>query len=112
MFGYRPPAHSELLIKEVIDTLIEYFYKLESGLDKSMIADPIYKYKHYKIVDIDTMRSKLQKMDQYLNEKGQRNWARGHYGIKFKRGPDLNRLSDNAVICLFQELDSIYCKGK
>ena len=103
--GERP------IIGVLLAVLDRYFEALENGAANQLQPDPSYVWRIYAgEMTSERLRRGLRDIDEYL--EAQIGWVNNNLpevkleGL-FQDGPELNRLPDNAVECLFQELDSL-----
>jgi hypothetical protein len=97
-------------LEAVLTILRSYYDSLEDGTASTIVPKPMYKWRYWKDgLTVDRMRAGLEDIDEYLNEGPQRQWAENNATggpRKFDTGPDLSRLSDGALIAMFQDLDA------
>ncbi len=105
-------AESDVQTKEleaVLTILRSYYDALQDGTASVIVAKPTYKWRYWTDgLTVERMRKGLEDIDEYLNEGPQHQWAENNAvggPTKFDAGPDLSRLSDWALIAMFQELD-------
>ncbi|MBI2846825.1 MAG: hypothetical protein HYX82_02980 [Chloroflexi bacterium] len=102
---------SEFEIQEVMRILGVYFSAQENGTAASILPNPSHVWRFWRDgISLARMRQGIQEIDEYLNDPAQHGWAERNYPggpVKFDSGPDLSRLPDNALVAMFQELDSV-----
>lgn len=93
-------------VDKIFAILDRYFAALENGTTAFLMPDPKYRWR--RKVTLEQMRSLLKELDDYW-------WEQRSYStiaeLQPEAGPELNRLPDNAVWALAQELDEIISLG-
>lgn len=103
-------------LEAVLTILRSYYDSLEDGTASTIVPKPMYRWRYWTGgLTVERMRAGLEDIDEYLNEGPQHQWAENNAPggpTKFDTGPDLARLSDSALIAMFQELDAALADHK
>lgn len=111
MSGYASPEPPR--VTRVMECLDQYFRALEDGAADGILPDPLYEWRHYQgAMTLERMRTALVGIDDYLWHDQQRDYVRGNTKLEYDAGPGLCRLTDSAMIAMFQDLDKILADTK
>lgn len=116
MPGWPPGKPVDPSLKtQVLTILRRYWDALEAGRAAYLMPSIDFTWRHYQEEGwgVEAMRERLIDMDEYLNGASNVGWANTHSPGKdnnLNAGPGMNRLPDQAVIAMFQELDAIYAE--
>ena len=102
---------TEAEVKAVHEVLSAYYRAIVDGTAERIFPNPMHKWRYYKGgMTIGRMKEKVADLDEYWDDSAQVNWVNNNKHADARavdKGPGLSRLPAEAMVALWQELDSI-----